>query len=259
MAARQVPRSEGQRRDQRACARPTASRCRRAPPHRPRTEAAAPRRRRRARSRVVRAREQREAEFDRGAVPRAGRGGRAAEVRLRAEVDHRSRRAGWRRARTYVELEGRDGVPGERSRIPFHVTSGDWQESDRAARRHHDGRSASPTRAVPMGGAGTVRRRDDSARSSVRASKARFTGDRMRALDVEWGRADAQRDDRERATPTSPAPSSRRATRGWTIDGKYAIGFPRKDGGEEINGRIRVTQRPLDRSQARVRPRRPTA
>ena len=31
---------------------------------------------------------------------------------------------------TYVEFEGRTAY-GERSRIPFHVTSADWQESDR--------------------------------------------------------------------------------------------------------------------------------
>ena len=31
---------------------------------------------------------------------------------------------------TYVEFEGRTAY-GDRSRIPFHVTSADWQESDR--------------------------------------------------------------------------------------------------------------------------------
>jgi hypothetical protein len=33
--------------------------------------------------------------------------------------------------KTYVEFEGRTAY-GDRSRIPFHVTSLDWQESDRA-------------------------------------------------------------------------------------------------------------------------------
>src|SRR5262249_22960106 len=54
---------------------------------------------------------------------------------------------------THVEFEGRTAY-GERSRIPFHVSSADWQESDRllAALMTTFG---NPTNAIPIGGYGT--------------------------------------------------------------------------------------------------------
>ena len=47
-------------------------------------------------------------------------------------------RSGWTATeKTYVEFEGRTAW-AQRSQIPFHVTSLDWQESDRVLAGHHD-------------------------------------------------------------------------------------------------------------------------
>ena len=51
-----------------------------------------------------------------------------------------------------MEFEGRTAY-GERSRIPFHVTSPDWQESDRVLAGIMTDFGA-PTGAVPIGGNG---------------------------------------------------------------------------------------------------------
>ena len=39
-------------------------------------------------------------------------------------------------------------------------------------------------------------------------------------------------------------------------DGRFSLGYPRRDGGEEIDARFRVTRRDLDSAPARVRDRR---
>ena len=59
---------------------------------------------------------------------------------------------------TFIEFEGRTEY-GERSRIPFQVTSGDWQESDRLLAGLLTA-FGSPTRAFPIGGYGRFEGRD---------------------------------------------------------------------------------------------------
>lgn len=143
--------------------------------------------------------------------------------------------------RTFVELEGRTAYGGQ-SQIPFHVTSGDWQESDRLLAGIITA-VASPTHAVPMGGAGTFDGVMTGAFHDPRV-EGRFTGDRVRAWDVEWGRADARVTIADGYADVASAVITKADSR-MDIEGKYAIGYPRKDGGEEINGRIRVTRRSL--------------
>ena len=71
--------------------------------------------------------------------------------------------------RTFVSFEGRTAY-GQRSTFPFHVTSGDWQESDRVlvAIINAFGSSA---RAGPGRGARGVRRRDDGCLHRARGSR----------------------------------------------------------------------------------------
>ena len=54
--------------------------------------------------------------------------------------------------RTFVAFEGKTAY-GERSEIPFHVTSADWQESDRVLAGIMTTFGAT-TSAVPVGGSG---------------------------------------------------------------------------------------------------------
>ena len=85
---------------------------------------------------------------------------------------------------TYVEMEGQTEY-GQASRLPFHVWSADWQQSDRLLAGIMTA-FGSPTNAIPIGGYGTF---DGVMTKSFRAPRIEgtFTGGRMRAFDVEWG------------------------------------------------------------------------
>ncbi len=87
---------------------------------------------------------------------------------------------------TYVEFEGRSAY-GQRSRIPFHVTSSDWQESDRLLAGLMTAFGA-PTPAIPIGGYGSF---DGVMLNEFRRPRIEgtFAGEQMRAFDVVWGSA----------------------------------------------------------------------
>ena len=143
---------------------------------------------------------------------------------------------------TYVELQGRTAW-GDRSALAFHVTSGDWQESDQWLTAVMTA-FGSPTRPVPVGGAGRFDGRMLGAFRRPRV-EGRFAGDRMRAWDVEWGAAAADLVIENSYVDIAGA----RITRGGStmdIDGRFSLGFPRKDRGEELNARVRMTGRPVD-------------
>jgi hypothetical protein len=142
---------------------------------------------------------------------------------------------------TYVELQGRTAW-GERSALAFHVTSSDWQESDQWLTAVMTA-FGNPARPVPVGGAG---RFDGTMLGAFRRPRVegRFAGDRMRAWDVEWGTASADLVIENSYVDITGA----RITRGAStmdIDGRFSLGFPRRDGGEEINARVRMQGRPV--------------
>ena len=143
--------------------------------------------------------------------------------------------------KTYVDFQGRTAF-GERSRIPFHVTSLDWLESDRVLAGIMTA-FGSPTGAVPIGGSGTF-----DGVMLLGFTKPRiegtFTGDRMRAWDTEWGAGTAKVViENSYVTVTDSLVS--RGDAEIRTDGTFSLGYPRRDGGEEINARIRVARRPL--------------
>ena len=88
--------------------------------------------------------------------------------------------------RTYVAFEGRTAY-GERSRFPFHVTSADWQESDRVLAGLLTAFGA-PTREVAVGGYGQF---DGVMVGALRQPRVegRFAGQQLRAWGVFWGTA----------------------------------------------------------------------
>ena len=90
---------------------------------------------------------------------------------------------------TYIAFEGATAY-GERSKIPFRVTSRNWQESDRFLAGIMTAFGA-PTRAIPIDGVGKF---DGVMLGAFRRPRieGRFTGSEMRAWDVNWG------DDRRR-------------------------------------------------------------
>ena len=143
--------------------------------------------------------------------------------------------------KTYVSFEGRTAY-GNRSRIPFHVTSLDWLESDRVLAGIMTA-FGSPTGAVPLGGVGQF-----DGVMLLGFTKPRiegtFTGDRMRAWDTVWGRGTAKVviDNSYVIISESVVTDGRSEIR---ADGTFSLGYPRRDNGEEINARIFITRRPL--------------
>ena len=142
---------------------------------------------------------------------------------------------------TFVAFEGRTAY-GERSTIPFHVTSADWQESDRVLAGIMTAFGSSTT-----GGRrwrhGRVRRRDDAV---VQAAAHRRPLPRRRHARV--GRHLGPRERRPVIEDSYVSLTNAQVTDGTALietDGRFALGYPRKDGGEEINARIRATRWPL--------------
>ena len=142
---------------------------------------------------------------------------------------------------TYLELQGRTAY-GDRSRIEFHVTSADWQESDRVFAGVLTA-FGTRTAVFPVGGHGTF---DGVLVNNVRSPRVegQFAGERMRAFDVVWGSVTGRVVIENSYADVSGAV----ITAGDSVirtDGRFSIGFPRRDAGEEINARIRLSRRPL--------------
>ena len=142
---------------------------------------------------------------------------------------------------TYVELEGRTAY-GDRSSINFHVTSADWQESDRLFAGVLTAFGAR-TGVIPIGGHGTF---DGVMLNNIRRPRIEgmFAGEGMRAFDVVWGGITG-RAEIENAYVDVTAGVITQGESVMHAEGRFSLGFPRRDAGEEINARIRVINRPL--------------
>lgn len=143
--------------------------------------------------------------------------------------------------KTFVAFSGRTAW-GQNSTMPFHVTSLDWQESDRVLAGIMTAFGA-PTGGIPIGGRGTFDGGMTGAFTNPRI-EGHFEGERMRAWDVLWGASSA-----DLVVQNSYVFISRSRIREGDseidADGKFSLGYPRKDGGEEINATVRVVRRPL--------------
>jgi hypothetical protein len=142
---------------------------------------------------------------------------------------------------TFVAFEGRTAY-GADAMVPFHVTSRDWQESDRLLAAVLTA-AGSPTRAVPVGGFGEF---DGVLRGAFRAPRVegRFRGMRMRAWDVEWGEATARVVVENQYADVADGVVVKDDSR-IAIEGRFSLGYPRRDGGDELDARARVERRPL--------------
>lgn len=143
--------------------------------------------------------------------------------------------------KTHVSFDGRTAYY-QRSRIPFRVTSLDWQEADRVFAGVLTA-FGSPTSAVPIGGHGRFDGVLLGAFNDPRV-EGTFTGDGMTAWGVVWGRGSA-----EVAIEDSYAHVSRSALISGDSEinavGRFSLGYPRRDGGEEVNARVVLRRRPM--------------
>jgi translocation and assembly module TamB len=143
---------------------------------------------------------------------------------------------------TFVTFNGTTSWAGEDSQIPFHVTSANWQESDRFLAGLMTAFGSS-TRAIEMDGAGEF---DGVLRGAFRRPRieGRFRGRAMQAFDVTWGDAEGDVVIENSYASVSRAVVTRGGSR-MEVSGIFSLGYPRRDRGEEINARIRIEQRPL--------------
>jgi hypothetical protein len=143
--------------------------------------------------------------------------------------------------KTYVNFSGQTAYY-QRSRIPFHVTSLDWQESDRVFAGILTAFGSS-TGAVPVGGVGTFEGVMLGAFRDPRI-EGTFSGDNMRAWDVTWGHGSADVVIEDSYVTVS---RSTLANGGAEIDaaGKFSLGYPRRDEGEEINAKVVLRRWPM--------------
>ena len=144
---------------------------------------------------------------------------------------------------TFVTFDGSTTFGGETSRLPFHVTSSNWQESDRFLVGLMTA-FGSTTRAVEMDGAGEF---DGVMTGAFRRPRieGRFRGRAMQAFDVVWGDAEADVVV-ENAYANVTNAVIRRGPSRMNVSGVFSLGFPRRDGGEELNSRITMQGRPVD-------------
>jgi hypothetical protein len=144
---------------------------------------------------------------------------------------------------TYVELGGRTAY-GEDGRLEFHVSSSDWQDSDRifAGMLTVFG---SKTRAIPVDGYGTF---DGVMTGAFRRPRieGKFAGENIRAFDVTWGTVAGDAIIENSYADVSNVVVSSGDGSGMNVSGRFSLGYPRRDGGEQINAQIRIFQWPVD-------------
>jgi autotransporter translocation and assembly factor TamB len=143
--------------------------------------------------------------------------------------------------KTYVEFSGRTAW-ARQSQIPFHVTSADWQESDRVLAGIMTAFGAS-TGAIAIGGRGEF----DGVMTASFAKpriEGHFTGDRMRAWDTLWGRGAADLVIENSYVDIKRSTIERDGARIVT-QGRFSLGFPRQDNGEQLNATVTMTKWPL--------------
>jgi translocation and assembly module TamB len=147
---------------------------------------------------------------------------------------------------TFVSFRGRTAWL-ENTEIPFHVTSGDWQDSDRVMAAILTAFN-SPTSAVAMGGFGTF---DGVMRKSFRRPRIEgtFDGHALSAWNIVWGRGRAdvivENSYVNVRNAVISAPLADGGESQIKVDGTFSLGYPRRDRGEEMNAYVVMTRRPL--------------
>lgn len=164
-----------------------------------------------------------------------------ADLHYDFDPDGMTFREGWAATdRTYISFGGRMASTGPSS-FPFHVTSHDWQESDRLLAAIMTAISG-PSRAIEVGGRGTFDGRM-TGRFSAPRIEGRFQGERMRAWGVTWGAASG---DIVMEGGYVTLSNSEVIKDGGRIvpDGRYSLGI-RRDDAEEIKAHVRLTNWPM--------------
>ena len=144
---------------------------------------------------------------------------------------------------TFVRFSGRS-VFGGAAEIPFHVTSYDWQASDRLLAAILTAITNEPTGAIEVAGRGTFDGVMTKTFSKPRIA-GRFAGENIKAWDVVWGRASGDLVIEDRYLDITNGMIGDRPEESIQTTGRFAMGYPRADGGEQMRARIRIAGWPL--------------
>ena len=139
-----------------------------------------------------------------------------------------------------LDFEGETAF-GDESRIPFQVLSADWQESSRLMSGVLTA-FGKPTREVRVGGRGTLRGVMLGAFTAPRI-EARFEGESIRAWNVDWGRGVGGLTVENAYLDVADGVFDQGLSQ-LHVAGRFALGFPRADGGEELNARFSLVSLP---------------
>jgi translocation and assembly module TamB len=141
-------------------------------------------------------------------------------------------------ARSHVTFSGTTAW-GVRSHLPFHVVSSDWQESDRLLAGIITD-FGSPSHAVEFYGHGEF---DGVMTGAFRRPRVegQFTGNDLVAFDTAWGSGAAQIVV-ENSYVDVTGGVMRLGDSEIHADGHFSLGYPRDDGGEEIDARFRAVR-----------------
>jgi hypothetical protein len=142
---------------------------------------------------------------------------------------------------TYVEFNGRT-ESGDVSDFDFHVTSRDWQESNRLLAGIMTAAGAR-TRPVIVGGSGVFDGRM-TGRFKMPRIEGQFSGRDLNAWDVTWGTARTSLVIENSYVDIAEAEIEKDGAR-MRVAGRFSLGFPRRDGGEELRARIQMVDWPL--------------
>ena len=144
-------------------------------------------------------------------------------------------------AATAMTFSGRMANQGA-SDFAFHVTSHDWQESDRLLAAIMTA-VAGRTGAVEIGGRGTF---DGVMTGTFAAPRiaGRFVGEATRVWDVTWGRAEGDVVIQNGYVDISASRIGDGPDAAIAASGRFALGF-RRDDAEEINARVKLTRWPI--------------
>jgi len=146
---------------------------------------------------------------------------------------------------THLSFRGTTGWR-DTAEIPFRVVSTDWLATDRLLAGVLTA-FGSKTGAVDVGGRGVF----DGVLTQWFATphiEGHFTGDGIRAWDVVWGRARGDLVIENSYVTVSNSLVGERDADGvarMVVNGRYSLGYPRADGGEEFDARIRIDDWPL--------------
>jgi uncharacterized membrane protein (Fun14 family) len=139
---------------------------------------------------------------------------------------------------TLVRFSGRS-VFGGAAEIPFHVTSYDWQASDRLLAAILTAITREPTGAIQVAGRGTFDGVMTKTFSRPRIA-GRFSGENIKAWDVVWGRASGDLVIEDRYLDITNGMIGDRPEASIQTDGRFSMGYPRADGGEQMRAKVRI-------------------